>query len=222
MPIINPPQRELHDILNDLTDRLGRLEKSAVLVQGRGTIKVAAGESIQSTDFDGALPATPGTTGWALGGAGANAIFNNLTLRGGIIGDAALANPAAFGIANADWDVLTFTTVNLEKTVAIPIPSGYSKALVMATATAGATASASAVANTYVSCSIQGVHPEFVAHQLAAGFAGSESRSYAASLTGLVGGGTVTVGALGVIDTNGTVVANSCNLHVTGTAIFLR
>lgn len=182
----------------------------------------AASGALQSPDFDGALPATAGTKGWALGGPGGNAIFNNLVLRGGIIGDAALANPAAFNVASQDWDVLTFTTANLERTVAMTVPSGYTRALVMATATAGATASASAVANTYVSCSIQGVHPEFIAEQLAVNFAGSATRSYAASLTGLTGGGTVTVGALGVIDTNGTVVAGSCNLHVTGAAIFLR
>lgn len=222
MPIINPPQRELHDILNNLIDRMERLEASAVLAQSDGTIKVAAGEAIQSTDFDGALPSTAGTTGWALGGAGSNAIFNNIELRGGIIGDAALANPASFGWANADFSGLTFTTANLERDATITVPSGYTRALVMVTGTSGATASATAIANLYVSCTIQGAGPAFVAHQLPVNLAGSATRSFSASLTGLVGGGTVTVGAIGVIDTNGTVVAGSCNLHVSAIAVFLR
>jgi len=187
-----------------------------------GPLVVNAGGWIQSSDFDGALPATPGTVGWALGGAGSNAIFNNLVLRGGIIGDAALANPAAFGVASQDWSGLTFTTVNLEKDALITVPSGYSRALVTATATAGATASSTAVASVYVSCSIQGSGPAFVAEQLAATYAGSVTRGYAASLTGLATGSTVAIGALGVIDANGSVVAGSCNLHVTGSAIFLR
>lgn len=215
MPRINQPIRDIASILTDVRKRLKKLETARPLEKatiGKGGIRTA--------DFDGTDFAHPGTTGNYFGADGL--VINNVDLRSGIVGDSALANPVAFNVVSQDWDTLTFTTVNLEKTVTIAVPSGYTRALVTATATAGATASASAVASTYVSCSIQGVHPEFVAHQLAAGFAGSNNRSYAASLTGLTGGGTVSVGALGVIDTNGTVVANSCNLHVTGTAVFLR
>lgn len=221
MPSVNPGPLDLETLITDLRERVRILEASAVLAQG-GTIKVAAGEVIQSTNFDGALPGTAGTMGWALGGAGSAMIINNLVLRGGIIGDAALANPAAFGVANADVSGLTFTTVTTERDATIAVPSGYTRALVMATATSGATAAASAIANLYVSCTIQGAGPTFVAQQLPAGLAGSVTRSFAASLSGLAGGGTVTIGALGVIDTNGTVVAGSCNLHVSAVAVFLR
>lgn len=206
----------------DLVEVIGEMQRQIAALQQDNPLQsaVIGKGGVRSGDFDGSGFGSPGTAGNYFGADGA--VLNNLYLRNGIVGDAALANPAAFGMANADWDTLTFTVANLEKTVTIAVPSGYTRALVMATAVAGATASSSAVANMYVSCSIQGVHPEFVAHQLAVNFAGSASRSYAASLTGLTGGGTVTIGALGVIDTNGTVVANSCNLHVAGTAVFLR
>jgi hypothetical protein len=200
-------------------DLVARIEAIERWIRERSAVSGA----LQSPDFDGSLnPPAAGTKGWGLGGPGGAAVFNILVLRQGIVGDSALANPAAFGWANSDWDTLTFTTTNLEKTVTIPVPSGYTRALIMATAVSGATAYASGVANLYVSCSIQGVHPEFVAHQLAANLAGSASRSYAASLTSLTPGGTVSVGALGVIDTNGSVVASSCNLHVSAIAVFLR
>lgn len=209
------PFQSLSRRLSDL-ERLVR-EMSAAKTLENATVGQGG---IRTANFDGSSFADPGATGNYFGADGA--VLNNLYLRNGIVGDAALANPVAFNVASHDWDTLTFTIANLEKTVAITVPSGYTRALVTATATAGATASASAVANTYVSCSIQGVHPEFIAEQMAANFAGSATRSYAASLTGLTVGGSVTVGALGVIDTNGSVVAGSCNLHVTATAIFLR
>jgi hypothetical protein len=132
LPIIQPGPTGLEDLLTELFQRLDRLEKQAVLATG-GTITVAAGEVIQSADFDGALPATAGTMGWGLGGSGASAVFNTAVFRNGIIGNDALTSPVFPKSVHADGNSFSLSTAQAAKaTATVTVPAGFSQALVMA------------------------------------------------------------------------------------------
>lgn len=113
------------------------LELMAARVLGDG---VSSGpDGVNSDNFDGTLnPAAAGTQGWGLAGPTGDAIFNNLYLRGGIIGDDALTNPIQTAVLNTQSaDTITYG-VSLAPVLSgsLTVPAGFSQALVMATATA--------------------------------------------------------------------------------------
>lgn len=75
-----------------------------------------------------------GQAGWRLQSNG-NAEFNDLTLRGGIIGDDALTNPVravAVGRAESNF-VIPPTTFNVIMDINVAVPDGFTKALVYVT-----------------------------------------------------------------------------------------
>ena len=148
-----------------------------------------------------------------------NAEFNQLTLKNGIIGDAALTKPVA--VATTDGTVASLTQTSTETTYitqTITVPSGFTQALVMATCTSGLTAGASAsvIESRPV---INGVQGERIASTAPAGDGMSSSSTFATVITGLSGSFTVQGTSRG---TTGNVVANSGNCRVSAMALFLR
>lgn len=115
--------------MRDLERRIKALEATA---QGTNGIVVANNSTIKSSPFDGDLVGqAAGTVGWGMDGD--TAIFNNLVLRGGIIGNDALTSPADFGAngqSGVAFGINAGATVVATQT--ITIPAGYSRAIVMA------------------------------------------------------------------------------------------
>jgi hypothetical protein len=126
--------REIKRRLKDL-ETASSLSSSAI---GEGGIDVYGDGSIRSADFDGTGPEDPGTTGWWLGGENAGAVFNQLALREGIIGNDALANPVTFGQASSFQQGFESTTSDvLLAATSIPVPEGFTQAIVISTAYIG-------------------------------------------------------------------------------------
>lgn len=126
-------QRQLNELKAASSLGGASIDAGDLQVNNGGSVIVNGGGDIQSGDFDGALPATPGTTGWALGGSGSNAIFNNLVLRGGIIGNSALTSPVFPRSVHADSASFSLsTTMTAKVTATVSVPAGYTQALVIA------------------------------------------------------------------------------------------
>lgn len=124
-------ERAVRDLQREVAAlRTARSLQAATI--GAGGITLAGGR-IASADFDGDLDdATAGTAGWALGGANNNAVFNDLVLRGGIIGNAALTNPAAATAWHGEKNQFTIAeslTYYLTHTI-VPPSSRYTTAAV--------------------------------------------------------------------------------------------
>ncbi len=165
-----------------------------------------------------------GSTGWALDNAG-NAEFNVLTLRGGIIGDAALANPVSFGQSNAGAGSFAVpVAATAIATTTIPVPAGYSRALVHATTAMTVWSTSTGTAAVYLQAGINAVtlvNASSAALDPAHGFNWAPlAASASKTLTGL-SGGNITInacaGSLTALPAN---ASNSVNLDVI--AIFLR
>lgn len=118
--------------------KIRELEQAIAELRAARTLEsasIGAGGLI-SANFDGTLdPAAAGTSGWGLSGTSGDAIFNNLVLRGGIIGDDALTNPVmpAAMSDNANNFPLSNSVITAPATLAIPVPAGFTTALVIAT-----------------------------------------------------------------------------------------
>lgn len=102
-----------------------------VTVDDGGDIVMDGGE-IRSADFDGSLnPPSAGTAGWAMGGPQNAAVLNTLLLKGGIIGNDALANPLRVAQnGNSTTGTPTFTTTPTGMTsCTITVPAGFTNAI---------------------------------------------------------------------------------------------
>jgi hypothetical protein len=138
-----------------------------------------------------------GTSGWALRPDG-NAEFNDLTLRGGIIGNDALTNPTYPAAQHADATNFALPLVLAEKVrTTFTVPSGFTKALVFAATQMNAVNTTANPDYCFLSTSINGSSPAWSAGTLTAAgaFVGISSPA-AALLTSLTGGSTFYVAAL--------------------------
>jgi hypothetical protein len=187
--------RELHRLSEELRELKSARTLEAATI-GQGGIQVDSGGSIRSTDFDGALPATAGTAGWALGGAGSNAIFNSVVLRGGIIGNDALTSPVLPSNIHADQGPFSMTTTPVSKcSTTVTVPAGYTKAAIIAGASGSARNKNTIQDYWYIKIRVNGVNgPGY-----AAACDGQPNASIGLAITttffqtGLVGGGTFTI-----------------------------
>jgi hypothetical protein len=161
-----------------------------------------------------------GTSGWKLSPSG-NAEFNDITLRGGIIGNDALTSPADGGWANAQDSSVTLafplTTVVLSSSISVP--SGFSQALVKMTAIVGGTNGNAGPDNIYCTPVIAGVTGDQISTTVDIGFGGSSVGVFARGLTGL-SGGTISLQVRGAVDTPAGWTGG--NAHLSATAFFLR
>lgn len=99
----------------------------------RGLESASIGDGgLRSANFDGDLASgSAGTMGWGLGGPdGRYAIFNDIVLRGGIIGNDALTSPitAASSTASASAFGLTQSWAMLA-TTSLVVPAGFTRGL---------------------------------------------------------------------------------------------
>jgi hypothetical protein len=132
-------------ILEGIMARLTRIEQrlnnilahTGLSVPAQGVTQVDGSLVVQNGEAKSGNYA-PGSTGWHLDHAG-NAEFNDLTIRGGIIGNDALADPSTFGSGSSS--VLGFnisTSFVLVAYATIPIPAGFTRALIHCTVDAAA------------------------------------------------------------------------------------
>jgi hypothetical protein len=213
--------RELADLRRMIeSERSARSLEAATI--GAGGLTVAGG-TIKSADFDGDVIAdTSGTMGWGLGGPSGNAVFNNITLRGGIIGDDALTNPVQAAIADGASGGYTFTgTAAVYETVNVPVPAGFSQALVMAVATVGMTAITTGSTPLQGQARINGVLGQSIAATCATNSSMSVHAPFALLVTGL-SGGTFPISSMAWVNAPANVTAGSCNAQVAATILFLR
>ena len=120
--------------LNDLKRRLANLERSPRLA----TATVGSG-GLKSADFDGDLESgTAGTAGWGLSGATGDAIFNDIVLRGGIIGDDALTSPVKPIAVNASNYSAGTPSSPTPWVTDVVVPAGFTTASVILNGAYGA------------------------------------------------------------------------------------
>jgi hypothetical protein len=179
--------------------------------------------AISSKTFDGDLAApAAGTSGFALGGPHDTLIVNDLVLRGQIIGDDALTDPVSPGIYDnttnsrgASGTLFTYIDGS------IAVPTGYSKALVMATGITGATSNGTGGFYVETVIQIAGVDGSNPSQWTDTGTASSCPASQAAVVTGL-SGGSLSVRLRGLQTTPANVLAASVQGALSAVALFLR
>lgn len=214
-------ERSVSEEIKKLQERVRALEtgrRASYTTIDQNGMRVDAGAAILSTDFDGALPSTPGTVGWALGGAGAAAIFNEIILRDRIIGNNALANPVAADFFEGSGNATLIVAGSYLFTGSIPIPAGFTKAIVLCTGTVGGTNTSGGGDNLYCQPQIAGVNGEQIASGIPASFAHSVSASQAALLNPL-SGSSIALKVWGATDFSGWTGGNG---HLSAAAIFFR
>jgi hypothetical protein len=203
-------------------DRLRDLERQIAELRAARTLANATvdGNGLTSANFDGTLnPPTAGTKGWGLSGTTGDAVFNNLTLRGELIGNEALTNPVSVTIGNGFTAGLTIgIAASILHTETLSIPEGFSQALVFCSISVGAT-SPSGGGNLFIHPNINGADGDEIA-QAAGGsaFATSAASSMARVITGQTGG-SLTVSAVARASSAGWTGGDG---HVSAFAVFLR
>ncbi len=222
MRLIQDLQRQITELRAARTLEAATIGQGGLTVAG-GSITIAGG-SVKSSNFDGDVNApAAGTVGFGLGGASGNAVFNNLTLRGNIIGNAALTNPVAPAVANGAAGGFTFTVSSaVYETVNVTVPAGFSQALVMAVSTGGMTCNSSGGSSLFVQPRINGVLGQSIAATCQPSLSMSVSAPFASLVTGLTGGGSFPIDTLASANIPGNVLTGTCNAQVSATIMFLR
>lgn len=122
------------DPWKSLSDRIYRIEEALKRLQN-GSPFSGTGvhpNGSQGLDSDNYIA---GSSGFSLNGGTGNAEFNDLTLRGGIIGNDALTNPLEPARAHAD--AVNYAVPNSFGTVmsvTVPVPDGFTRALLLSLA----------------------------------------------------------------------------------------
>ena len=161
----------------------------------------------------------PGSAGWGMQPSG-NAEFNDLTLRGGIIGNAALTSPVAMDNASGASNGFAVTIADQDLAVAtIPVPAGYSQALVFIEVTTSAYNNTAVYAYLYVQALVNGIATRLMPAGTGTGTA-TVSTAKSVTLTGL-SGGTISVAARVRCD-NGWAAAAANRAYSETIVVFLR
>lgn len=202
MSIWSPPSAQQYPAqpstaVDALMNRIRKLEGLiAELTKGSPLRQAGMGVSPGQVDFDGdvVIGGRIFTTGDAefsgntkIGGS--LEVTGTLSLPSGIIDNDALASPAAFarrGGGESNFNVPTAGALVAQ--VSIPVPSGYSSAIVLALGTAAARNPTTAAAFLYVGAQIGTVEPNLTWALAAAGSYSNASGSASRVLTGLSGG----------------------------------
>lgn len=211
------PTDELTRLVRDIEDLQRQVREMQTLLVSSGTI--------QSPGFDGvAATNTVGTTGYGLDGPTGNAVFNNIALRGGIIGNDALANPVGVAVANGTTTGLSVASGSYvaTNTQTISVPTGFSQALVMAVCAGSASAPAGG-GGILCHCRIAGTDGDDAINFTSTTSAGiGATGCFARLVTGLPTNGTGTVAVTGYVGGAGvgtwTAVAGRLSVSV----MFLR
>lgn len=146
-------------------------------------------------------------------------VGGTLSLPAGIINNAALASPVSGGYADGTLSPVTLVSTASTVTETIAIPSGFTRALVMATATAGMTATATGHGAVTAAVAINGTSGPTISSLCVDSGYMSASATFALELTGLSGPSITVEGAGG---TTGTCAAGQGNVRISAIATFLR
>lgn len=179
-----------------------------------GNLIIDQGE-IQSGNY------VPGSSGWGLLPSG-NAEFNSLTLRSSIIGPAALTNPLDVGFgSNSGSNFAVGTSAAVVTYWDIPVPAGFTQAVVLVTVNASCKNTTAAADFLYVSAmAVTGSGGEADV-PIAAGSWGSAAASAGQKVTGLTGGSNLRVSAR--VRAGTAWAADPSNIaNVDAIAVFLR
>ena len=175
--------------------RLEAIERRITAVEtGRSLESASIGDGgLRSENFDGDLATgTAGTEGWGLGGPdGKYAIFNDIVLRGGIIGNAALTNPlradanaarvSGFGTQTGTYAVLASFNFT--------VPTGFTNGLFTAVGIVNAYNDSSSSDYIWVTTNINGTNGEGLYNGIAGNGGGDGTLNVQyASVTGLTDG----------------------------------
>jgi hypothetical protein len=134
-----PAPKEIEDLfaelraeIEDLKRNQGRLTGSGMSVPGPGITQVDGSLVVQGGEAKSGNYA-PGTAGWHMGSDG-TAEFKDITLYD--LPNSMLASPVAPAVAHADASDFSLTSGANQTlaTATVPVPAGYSRALVSATA----------------------------------------------------------------------------------------
>ncbi len=147
----------------------------------------------------------------------------SLDLPAGSVQNEALANPietatASAGISNYAIDTVATVRASVTLTVAV----GFTRAIVIANATAMGTNSGTASDYLYCSATVQAVNGGELYTSAPAGIGASLSSPFQPTLTGLVGGDTITVGVATRAGTSTWAAAAANQASIAATAIFLK
>jgi hypothetical protein len=163
-----------------------------------------------------------GTSGYSFKSNG-NAEFNDLTLRGGIIGNDALTDPVS-GDIDAGGSTTNFavsTTSSAKHSSTIPVPAGFTQALVMCSASVTANNNTASFDYMTVQAAVNGVGGGSISIPVNPGEFNGTTVTRTSLLTGL-SGGTISVQAFAGT-TVGNWAAHSSNIaNVNALAIFTR
>lgn len=187
-PGYQAPTEPLTQLVRDIEDLKRSVTSMQALLVANGTI--------QSPNFNGvAATNTVGTTGYGLDGPTGNAVFNNIALRGGIIGNDALANPVSPLAANGSTTGLsnTFGSYVAANTQTLAVPAGFTQANVVAIGVGSGSAPAGGGA-IFVHCRIAGVDGDDAVNFTSSTGAGiGATGAFAKVVTGLDGSGAGTL-----------------------------
>lgn len=241
------PANSLPPDMGSFMRRIQALERAVKMLQGARTLENASiGAGGLQVDANGAITLNggdllvnggqaqsgdyaAGAAGWRLGSDG-NAEFNNLTLRGGIIGDDALANPISVATGYADVNSTDFTNAGADYAIGtIAVPSGFSRALVMCSGTAGDTRTSGGATGWMqiqawfgrVGDPAGDTAAQFISGTAADGSALSLTSVWSNLITGIPDGSTLRFGVYVTVQSGGW-VAGGGNAHTTALAVFLR
>lgn len=223
--------REFADLRRQLTElRAARtLDASTISPNGTlhvdGTLAVAGNLTVTGTTalggtvtVDGVLDSdnyVAGATGFNIDGTTGTPEFNDLILRGGIIGNDALSSPVVPAIVNATDFNNTFTgTMTAYLTHAVTVPTGFTQALVTTSATVVATTGSFVALN--VKTTIDGADSDIV--ETSDNLTAVAPVPFSFLATGLSGSFNISVSAQAA----GAMTASSGSVYLAATVLFLR
>lgn len=150
-------------------------------------------------------------------------ITGSLDLPAGSVQNDALANPIETATASAGISNYAIDTVpTVRASVILTVPSGFSRAIVIANATAMGTNSGTAAEYLYASATVQTVNGGELYTSAPAGIGASISSPFQPTLTGLTGGDTITVGVATRAGTSTWAADPANQAAISATAIFLK
>lgn len=180
---------------------------------------------IESDDFDGDIDTgNAGTKGWSFNSL--RVVIGELILRAGSLTNDLLANPSSFGFGGNSGQGFSVGTSGVAKTsIAIPIPAGFSRALVHCTVNASANNTTAAYDYLYVSAGIDlpgslgGIGGEAFSGVDTGGW-GNAAASAAGNYDG-IGSGSIVLSCR--VRAGAAWAADAANIaNVDGTVVFLR
>jgi hypothetical protein len=212
----------LFEKLNNVLANTGLSIPSPGVTQVDGTLNVLGTQNVSGTlNVSGNE-----TVGGTLNVTGNTVIGGTLSLPNGIINNAALANPTAFGFGgNSSTGFAISTSSTAKSSVNIPVPTGFTQALIHCTVNGSAQNSTASSDFLFVSAHITMPSGDFGAggeafSGVAAGGWGNAAASAAGSFTS-IGTGNITVSCM--IRTGTAWGATGANIaNVDATVTFLR